>query len=124
VGREMILEIILGVLLAASLVGNILLAWYSRKILNSINLAGQISVEFFARLSGYTQHLESVYQMEVFHADRTIRSLIRHTKELANYLTAHTEVTSFTQPDLLEQLAKIQLKEELEQEQDGYTKED
>lgn len=114
----MMLEIVFAVLFAASFVLNIILIWYSRKILSAFTLAGQVSIEFFSRISGYLQHLESVYQMQVFHGDKTIRSLIRHTKEISDYLRAHTEITSFTQPDLLESLEKIQSQEETET--DGY----
>ena len=117
---ETIIIIVLSILLVASLVGNAILGWYARKVIGTLTLAGQVSIEFFARLNNYTRHLESVYQLQVFHGDRTIRSLIKHTKEISEYLKAHTEITSFTQPDLLEALEEIERQEEIKREQDGY----
>lgn len=115
-----IIILILSVLLIFSIIGNIVLGWYCRKIIAVLTIAKQLSTEFFIRLINYVKHLENIYQLQVFHGDPTIRALIKHTKEISEYLKAHDEITSFIQPDLLDILTEIDRQEEVKQEQDEY----
>lgn len=107
----------------ASFVTNFILGWYCRKIIMILSLANQTSDDFFARLNSYIQHLESVYQLQVFHGDKTIRALIMHSKEISEYLKIYSEITSFTRPDLKNTLEELEKKEEIKRELDGYNKE-
>ena len=84
---------------------NILLLIYFRRVLGRIYAASEEVSEIFTRLDAFQEHLHSVYELPTFYGDQTLKSLLDHAKGLVEYLSRYEEVYSFTQPDLLEQLA-------------------
>ena len=104
---------------------NILLLIYFRRVIGRIYSASEEVSEIFARLDAFEEHLQSVYELPTFYGDQTLKSLLDHSKELIKYLNRYEEVYSFTQPDLLEQLAAAtkELEEEYEQEKTPQEKE-
>lgn len=96
--------IILGVVLACSVFFNALLVLYIRKTIVRVFAASEEVSEILTRLDAFHTHLGSIYEMEMFYGDETLKSLISHLKELMEFMIRYEEVYSFTQPDLLEQL--------------------
>ena len=96
--------IILGVALAISIFLNVLLVLYIRRTIVRVFVASEEASEILTRLDAFQTHLGSIYEMEMFYGDETLKSLINHLKELMEFTTRYEEIYSFTQPDLLEQL--------------------
>jgi L-arabinose isomerase len=67
-------------------------------------------------LDAFQEHLATVYETPTFYGDETLKRLLDHAQEVVKHLNKYEEVYSFTQPDLLEQLAAAT--EELEKEYD------
>ena len=101
-----------------SIILNIVLFAYSRRVLVRVFNASETASELFTRLDSFQEHLTSVYELPTFYGDSTLEGLLEHNKALTTYLGQYDEIYSFTQPDLLEQLqaATQQLAEEDEEE--------
>ena len=80
---------------------------YFRKVMAPVIYASQESAELFTRLDSYRQHVQSVYEMPTFYGDDTLQSLLEHTDNIAAFLSRYEDIYSFTQPDLIEILEKV-----------------
>tara|TARA_R110000824_G_C15169880_1_gene672795 strand:+ start:795 stop:1154 length:360 start_codon:yes stop_codon:yes gene_type:complete len=101
---DLIIWIIFGTIFAASVFVNVLLILYIRKTIVRVFVASEEASEILTRLDAFRTHLVSIYEMEMFYGDETLKSLINHLKELMEFILRYEEIYSFTQPDLLEQL--------------------
>jgi hypothetical protein len=90
---------------AVSITLNVILLLYSRRVLVRVFNASEELSSLFTRMDAYKEHLESVYEMPVFYGDTTLKSLLDHSSDMIDNLKRYEDVYSFTQPDLLEQLA-------------------
>ena len=110
---------ILAISLFVSIVINIVLFLYSRKVFLRIYVASEEASEIFAILDAYREHLKSIYELPTFYGDDTLSGLLEHTKSVFEYLGKYEDVWSFTNPDLLEQLqeASIELEERYEEQE-------
>jgi len=74
---------ILTISLISSMVINIILGWYTRKLLNSV--------------ANYESHLTEVYNKDLFYGDPTLESLLKHTTQMADeiqeFLKANEQIT-------------------------------
>ena len=113
------ITIILGVVCTISIIINIIFILYMRRVLLQVYTASEEASVIFTRLNTFEEHLQTVYDMPTFYGDETLSGLLRHIKELSNFLILYENVYSFTQPDLLEQLeaASIELQEKYDQEE-------
>jgi|TARA_R110002012_G_C11274410_1_gene569869 hypothetical protein len=104
------LDLLHVVLLVASIISlgiSALLFTYAKKVIAPMLAASEESAEMFTRINSYSEHLKSVYELPTFYGDDTLASLLEHTKELFAFLQRYEDIYSFTQPNLLEALEKI-----------------
>jgi len=71
-------------LLGISILINICLIWYIVKILKRFLHISEELEELFIFLEEYTEHVDSVYQLERFYGDSTLEHLMRHSKAVAD----------------------------------------
>jgi len=111
--------VILGVVCIVSIIINIIFILYMRRVLLQVYNASEEASVIFTRLNAFEEHLQTVYDMPTFYGDETLNGLLRHIKELSNFLLLYENVYSFTQPDLLEQLeaASMELQEKYDQDE-------
>ena len=116
-----LLHIILG--LVALLFAGIssVLYFYIRNKIIPVIVSSEESAELFTRLQTYASHLNTVYELPTFYGDETLQSLLEHTKDLYGFLGRYEDVYSFTQPDLIEILNKVD--EEYDKEEKKEEKE-
>jgi hypothetical protein len=74
--------IILAIVLALSLLFNILMFWYSRRITSKLTFIYDNINEVSDIIANYEAHLKSIYEMEMFYGDETLQHLLNHTKSL------------------------------------------
>ena len=72
-------------------------------MLRLFNASESIS-EIFTRIDAFQDHLKTVYEMPTFYGDETLQGLLEHAKSFKEHLMLYEDITSLTQPDLLEQL--------------------
>jgi hypothetical protein len=115
-----LLHIILG-LTALLFVGvSSILYFYVRSKIIPIIVASEESAELFTRMQTYANHLNTVYELPTFYGDETLQSLLSHTKDFHIFLGRYENIYSFTQPDLIDVLNKVDEeydKEETEKEE-------
>ena len=84
----------MAVALLLSLALNILLIWYSRKIVSDLSSQGQQIEELLTDLKMYHQHVETVYNLQTFYGDETLKALLIHSREVSDRVSNFTTLFS------------------------------
>jgi len=84
-----------------------LLSWFCYKLVFRLNFVTDNLTELYGRLDEFDQHINFIYELEMFYGDETLKNLIRHSRDLRNYMKKYQEV--------MELLEEEQLIEEEEQ---------
>ena len=75
------MSIFFTIILILSLVLNVLLIWYVRKAQVDYILYLRDNLEEFAYMHNeFTDHIEEVYNMEIFYGDQSLSKLLEHSK--------------------------------------------
>jgi len=89
--------ILLSVLLTSSAIINIVFVWYTRKLLNYLEMTNEEARGIFNSVAEYENHLSDVYGRDIFYGDATLEALLEHTGKLADeiqlYIRANQELT-------------------------------
>lgn len=73
---------ILSICLIASIILNVFLVWFAWKSLKQIAEYDEELTELTQIMKGFGNHLQSVYEMEMFYGDETLRHLLRHAGDI------------------------------------------
>ena len=76
--------IILLLMLIVSLVVHGAVAWYLINLVNQVKYYDEELTENITVITNFTNHLRSVYEMETFYGDETLRHLLAHAEDLAS----------------------------------------
>lgn len=85
----MTILILLTILLAIS---TTLLGWFCYKLVFRLNFVSDNIVELYTRLQEFDQHINFIYELEMYYGDETLKNLIRHSKDLRNYMKKYKDV--------------------------------
>ena len=88
----MLTMVIISLILVLSICCNLFLIWFSWKSLRQISEYDEELRELIEIIKNFSTHVESVYEMEMFYGDETLRHLMRHGKDI---------VATFSTYDLL-----------------------
>lgn len=102
--------------LCISVIGNIFLFWYSRRVLSSLVTTGENLTDLVDLLKNYSSHIKSVYQLEQYYGDDDIKKLIAHTNNVI-------EIIESDYSDALYVTSIIEYEEDNENEENNETKE-
>ena len=80
----MILAGVVPFLLYLSVIANLVLVWFSIKCIKNISEIEEDIDEIMNKTDNFTEHLESVHEMEIYYGDETLQSMIDHSKQLIN----------------------------------------
>ena len=117
------MTILLITLLILSIGINILLIWYTRKMLNKFYYASVGASEIFTKFDTYREHLKTIFELELFYGDKNLKEVIEHTKEMLLLLKKYNGVFSFTQADLEDILKEEDTIQDDENNREEKTKE-
>ena len=103
--------------LIASITANIFLVWYLRVLLGKLLFVGENIGDLVDLLTNYKKHLKTVYGMEMYYGDETLKFLMSHTNSLLEILEDYSDVYSIVefQQDEEEEL--------IEEEKEEYAEE-
>ena len=87
----MISSVIFYLLLFLSLFINMGAVWYIVQLLREMKLYHDRFVEVNYMIRDYRNHLEAVYELDMFYGDTTLSELLRHTKDLSNDIENYTD---------------------------------
>ena len=74
------------IVLSMSLLINVIMFWYSRRLTQRLSFIYSNIEDVSKLLSNYRVHLKSVYQMEMFYGDETLKFLMDHTVSISKLL--------------------------------------
>ena len=81
------IEIILSATLTLSLLFNAGLFVYARQVVSKlIQISGELG-DLETMIKSFTNHLDSVYNLETFYGDSTLQGLLNHTKDFSEFVT-------------------------------------
>jgi thioredoxin-related protein len=69
-----------------------LLGWFCYKLVFRLNFVSNNLVELYRRLDEFDQHIKFIYELEMYYGDETLKNLIRHSRDLRNYMKKYQDV--------------------------------
>ena len=118
----MTIELWLGLILATSLLLNIILIWFARRQSTQLYYVATNMSDLIELIENYRTHLKKVYSMEMFYGDETLNYLLEHTRSLTQLLeTEYGNITAISEPITASYEEETEIEEESEenpQEQD------
>ena len=87
------------ILSVASIAFNGMLLWYNREAVKKIVFVSDNLGDMMGYFKEFQVHLESLYEMEVFYGDETIKGLIDHTKFMVDQIADFEEIYSLTREE-------------------------
>jgi hypothetical protein len=94
---------------------NVVLVWYSRRLVVDLSDISQEVEEVITDLKVYHNHVENIYNLETFYGDETLRALMEHSKAVSE------RVGNFT--TLFSQIEDEEVTEDIEEEIDEQKEE-
>ena len=88
----------LAIALILSIVGNLLALWYIRKLLAKVLFVSQNLTDLVDLLTTYRNHLQRLFNLEMYYGDETMEFLIKHTKSLLDVLEDYSDIYLMTEP--------------------------
>ena len=88
----------LTIALILSILGNILAFWYIRKLLAKVLFVSQNLTDLVDLLTTYRNHLQRLFNLEMYYGDETMQFLIKHTKSLLDVLEDYSDIYKLTEP--------------------------
>tara|TARA_R100001126_G_C4753819_1_gene114351 strand:+ start:206 stop:502 length:297 start_codon:yes stop_codon:yes gene_type:complete len=73
-------------LFLASLLIVLVLMFYIRWLLQIVKIANQDMQSLTIMISDFSEHVSSIYELEMFYGDQTLQNLLNHSKELVETL--------------------------------------
>ena len=88
---------ILSIVLAVSLIFNGLMYWYSRQLTQKLSFIYDNIGDVSELITNYRVHLKSVYSMEMFYGDETLKFLLDHTRSISLLLEDYEDPKFFVE---------------------------
>ena len=89
--------VILSIVLTVSLIFNGLMYWYSRQLTQKLSFIYDNIGDVSELITNYRVHLKSVYSMEMFYGDETLKFLLDHTRSISLLLEDYQDPEFFVE---------------------------
>ena len=99
--------------LSSSVIANFIAFYYIWVVLGKLLYVGENLSDLVELITNYRNHLKTVYDMETFYGDETLKFLIEHTKSLHGLLEEYEDVYSIAIPQEVTEEEPIQEEEEI-----------
>jgi len=87
---------IVSVLLLFSMTFNIFLIWYIKTTLSKLLFVSENLLFLKEAIEAYAKHLKTIYQLETYYGDETIKFLFEHTKALLTKILDFDDVIALS----------------------------
>ena len=100
----------LGIVLLASIVANIFMFWYIRRLLSKLWFIAENLGDLVDLLTSYRIHLKSLFELEQYYGDENIKFVLSHTTSLLEILEEYEDIYSIVEEteDIEEQQEEIE----------------
>lgn len=92
--------IIIIVFLVLSVALNGVLLWYIRKMLGNLLSVSDNMGNLVEDLASYQNHLQQLYEMEMYYGEPSIKNLIVHSSQIIKHVKEFSDVYNLTQERL------------------------
>ena len=92
------------ILLILSILANIVLMWYIKRMLKELLFDSDNIIQLQTSMSDFVTHLEGVHQQETYYGDPTIEGLIQHSKEIVDEIKDFDNIYSVSRDEAREDL--------------------
>ena len=110
------------ILLILSVGINVFLVIYLRWVLRKLAFLSENIGDLLSSVSGFSKHLEGVYELETFYGDATLKNLIQHSKNTVKDIELYKEIYTLFQEEDDVELEKLFEREGLHVEDDSEEK--
>jgi hypothetical protein len=93
------LEIILSAVLTLSIVANVGLLLYARYVIVQLLSVSEEIGDLQQMINSFASHLNSIYELEMFYGDESIKSLLEHALSLNEQLGTFEYIYSLTEEE-------------------------
>jgi amino acid permease len=94
------LEVIISALLTLSLAINVGLFVYARMAISQLlSVADELS-DLDEMIRGFSNHLQTVYELDSFYGDETLHGLLEHAKSFNDYMNTFEFIYSLSEEEL------------------------
>jgi len=108
------LIIVLTIIFTISALLNAVLIWYTRVSIQKFSFISENIQDLKDSIAHYENHLKSVYEMEMFYGDETLKSLIEHTRALSGSMSLYDDFYDLFGIEVLEEeIEEEEIEEEL-----------
>ncbi len=101
------LEIILSAIMFISIVLNIGLIVYARNIIEKLFAVSNELYDLGKMVDSFTEHIESVYELEMFYGDQTLQYLLDHARSFNEQMDTFEFIYQYADEDTNEKLELI-----------------
>ena len=90
---------IIYIFLIFSVLLNVFCAWYIWNILQRLLFVSENIDDMKISLNYFRQHLETLYELELFYGDETFKSFVEHAKDICDDINKFEEIFSLVAPE-------------------------
>ena len=110
-------------IITVSVLLNVILTWYSRRLVTDLSDLSLEVEEVITDLKLYHRHVEQVYQLETFYGDETLRALLEHSKAVSERVEDFTTLFSRLEEEELIGTLEEQIDDREQEKEEQVSKE-
>ena len=106
-------------ILGLSVIINLALMWYGFLLLKKVIYVSGNTEEIINAIESYREHLDGVYELEMFYGDDTLKSLMDHTGDLSTFLSECENAYQITEREYEEHVQNSKEEDETSTDEQG-----
>ena len=87
---------IISCFLLFSIAINVIFIWYLKRVVKDLIFVSDNIGDFLGLLSEYREHVEGIYELEVFYGDETLKTLLEHTRFMTDEIKNFESIYALT----------------------------
>jgi hypothetical protein len=89
----------ISIVCAISILLNCFLIWYIKGILTKLLFVSENQQNLSGTLSSFSNHLNTIYELETFYGDETLGALIEHMKEVTEEIEEYEGIYTLVEEE-------------------------
>ena len=91
---------LISVILVLSILLNLFFIFYLRWLLKNYNFLSENVVSILESTENFSNHLSSLYELEMYYGDETLKNLLTHAKQVAEEIRLYRDVYTLTNEEI------------------------
>ena len=94
------MTMLISVILVVSILLNLFFIFYLRWLLKNYNFLSENVVSILESTENFSNHLSSLYELEMYYGDETLKNLLTHAKQVAEEIRLYRDVYTLTNEEI------------------------